>query len=99
MLMVRPLDVRALDVRALDDYRIWIRYADGAEGEVDLSHLAGRGVFALWADEARWKAVHIADDGAIRWSKEVELCPDATYMKLTGTSPEELFSEKPASHA
>lgn len=80
-----------LEVRALSGYRLWIRYADGEEGEVDLSHLAGQGVFALWEDEEKWKNVRIAEDGAIRWSEEVELCPDATYLKLTGKSPEEAF--------
>ena len=37
-----------LEVKALPDSRIWIRYADGKEGEVDLSHLAGQGVFEIW---------------------------------------------------
>ena len=37
-----------LGVKALPDSRIWIRYADGKEGEVDLSHLAGQGVFKIW---------------------------------------------------
>jgi hypothetical protein len=36
-----------LEVKAPSDHRIWIRYADGEEGEVDLSHLAGQGVFKL----------------------------------------------------
>jgi hypothetical protein len=80
---------KPLEIKALPDYRIWIRYADGEEGEVDLSHLAGKGVFEQWEDEQKWKNVRIADDGAIRWSEEVELCPDATYMRLTGSSPEE----------
>ncbi|PEN08767.1 hypothetical protein CRI93_03145 [Longimonas halophila] len=89
-----------LEVKALADYRIWIRYADGSEGEVDLSHLVGRGVFKLWEDEEKWKNVRIADDGAIRWSEEVELCPDATYLKLTGKSPEEAFPKlKSTAHA
>ena len=89
-----------LEVKALSDYRIWIRYADGEEGDVDLSDLAGQGVFELWEDEEKWKNVRIANDGAIRWSKEVELCPDATYMKLTGKSPEELFPKlKSTAHA
>lgn len=82
-----------LEVKALSGYRIWIRYADGEEGEVDLSHLAGQGVFGLWEDEQKWKNVRIAEDGAIRWSDEVELCPDATYLKLTGTFPEEAVPE------
>ena len=80
-----------LEVKALSDYRIWIRYADGEEGEVDLSHLADQGVLELWEDEQKWKNVRIGEDGAIRWSEDVELCPDATYMKLTGKSPEEVF--------
>jgi len=80
-----------LEVNALSDYRIWIRYADGEEGEVDLSHLAGQGVFELWEDEQKWKNVRITEGGAIRWSEEVELCPDATYLKLTGKSPVETF--------
>lgn len=89
-----------LEVKALADYRIWIRYAYGEEGEVDLSHLAGQGVFALWEDEQKWKNVRIAEDGAIRWSEDVELCPDATYLKLTGKSPAELFPKlKSTAHA
>jgi len=89
-----------LEVKALANYRIWIRYADGSEGEVDVSHLAGHGVFKLWEDEEKWKNVRIADGGAIRWSEEIELCPDATYMKLTGKSLEELFPKlKSTTHA
>lgn len=80
-----------LEVKALSGYRIWIRYADVEEGEVDLSHLAGQGVFELWADEQKWENVRVAEDGAIRWSEDVELCPDATYLKLIGKSPEEVF--------
>ena len=89
-----------LEVKALTNYRIWIRYANGSEGEVDLSHLSGKGVFELWEDEKKWKNVRVADDGAIRWSETVELCPDATYMKLTGKAPEEIFPKlKSTTHA
>ncbi|WP_263819975.1 DUF2442 domain-containing protein [Salinibacter sp.] len=89
-----------LEVKALSGYHIWIRYADGEEGEVDLSHLAGQGVFTLWDDEQEWKNVRVAEDGAIRWSEEVELCPDATYLKLTGKSPGEAFPNlKSTAHA
>jgi hypothetical protein len=82
-----------VDVEALPGYRIWIRYRDGVEGEVDLSHLAGRGVFALWNDRGEFDKVHIGPGHAIVWSDEVELCPDAIYLRLTGRSPEEVFRE------
>ncbi|MFN8485771.1 MAG: DUF2442 domain-containing protein [Anaerolineae bacterium] len=39
-----------VEVRALDGYRLWLRYADGVEGVVDLSDHVGKGVFAAWED-------------------------------------------------
>lgn len=89
-----------IEVNARSDYHLWIRYADGVEGEVDLSHLAGNGVFKIWEDEEVWKNVRVAEDGAIKWTEEVELCPDATYLKLTDESPDEAFPKlKSAPHA
>ncbi len=38
------------EVKALPNYRLWLRYEDGATGEVDLAHLVGKGVFKLWID-------------------------------------------------
>ncbi len=79
------------EVKSLADYRLWLRYTDGTEGEVDLSHLAGRGVFAAWDDYRAFEKVHIGADGAIAWNDEIELCPDALYLRLTGKIPEEVF--------
>jgi hypothetical protein len=39
-----------VEVKALANYRIWLRYDDGVQGEVDPSDLAGRGVFKAWSD-------------------------------------------------
>ena len=83
--------IKPVEVKASSDYRIWIRYADGAEGEVDLSHLAGRGVFSLWRDYTAFQNVYLGPNGEIAWSDEVELCPDSIYLKLTGKTPEEVF--------
>ena len=35
---------RPVAVQALPHFRLWLRYDDGIEGEIDLSDLAGRGV-------------------------------------------------------
>lgn len=40
--------IRPTAVEPRDGYRLWLCYSDGSAGEVDLSHLAGRGVFAAW---------------------------------------------------
>lgn len=64
-------------------YKIWVRFADEAEGQVDLSHLAGRGVFALWQDDRAFQNVHVGAHGQLAWSEEVEICPDSLYLCLT----------------
>ena len=82
---------KPVKVKALPDYRLWLRYIDGVEGEVDLSHLAGRCVFATWDDYQVFEKVHIGADGAIAWNDDIELCPDALYLQITGKIPEEVF--------
>ncbi len=37
----------AVEVMPRAGYRVWLRYGNGVEGEVDLSDLAGRGVFKV----------------------------------------------------
>ena len=83
--------IRPIEVEAREGFRIWLRYSDGASGEVDLSHLAGRGVFAAWNEPAYFDKVHVAPHRAITWGDELELCPDAMYMRLTGKSVEEVM--------
>lgn len=82
---------KPIDVKALTNYRIWLRYDDGAQGEVDLSDLAGRGVFVRWNDADFFNTVHLGSHGAIEWSPDLDLCPDAMYLRLTGKSVEEVF--------
>jgi hypothetical protein len=78
--------IRPTAVAPRDGYRIWLRYSDGSAGEVDLSHLAGAGVFEAWNDRACFEAVHITEYDAVAWDEDLELCPDALYMQLTGKS-------------
>ena len=80
-LMIEPIAVEPRE-----GYRIWLRYSDGEAGEVNLSDLAGGGVFSVWDDRTCFEAVHLTEYGAIAWSEELELCPDALYMRLTGKS-------------
>jgi hypothetical protein len=82
---------RPIEVKALPEFRIWLRYDDGTHGEVDLSDLAGRGVFTAWEDRAFFDAVRLGSHGAIEWGADIDLCPDAMYLRLTGRSPEQVF--------
>ena len=78
-------------VEPREGYRIWVEYDDGASGEVDLSDVAGMGVFKAWEDRAFFEQVHVSDFGAIAWSEEVDVCPDQVYFDLTGKTPEEMM--------
>ena len=36
-------------------------------------------------------SVRLAAHGAIAWGSDIDLCPDAMYLRLTGKSPEDIF--------
>ena len=78
------------EVKPLPGYRLQIHYADGVVGEVDLSHLVGKGVFALWNDPKAFGNVSIGSGGEIRWNGNVEICPDSLYMEITRKSPDDI---------
>ncbi len=84
-----------------EGYKLFLRFEDGVAGEVDLSALAGRGVFASWRQPGMFEQALVTEVGAIEWSGELDLCPDALNMQLTGLSSEDLFSgsRRLASHA
>lgn len=82
---------KLLEARALDPYQVWLCYEDGTEGVVDLSDLAGRGVFEAWKDPGYFEAVEIGEYGELRWGSEIDLDPDELYMRLTGKEPKDLF--------
>lgn len=82
---------RVVAVKALPDYRVWLKYDNGVEGTVDLSDLGGKGVFILWDDPVTFNAVRVGASGDVVWGDEVELCPDALYLRLTDQQPEDPF--------
>ena len=82
---------KVTDVKALGDYRLSLRFADGSEGEVDLSDLVGSGVFAAWNEPGAFEKVEVGNAGELRWPNEIDLCPDSLYLRLTGKRPEEIF--------
>ena len=86
--------VRPVRVEPRPGYRIWLEYSDGVAGEVDLSDMAGRGVFRAWNELGYFDRVHITPHQSIAWDEEIEICPDAMYMELTGKTFEELLAHE-----
>ena len=90
---------KPVEVKPLTNFRIWLRYEDSTEGTIDLSDVAGRGVFAAWNDPAFFRSVRLGSHGAIEWGANIDICPDAMYLRLTGKSPEDVFPSLKSVHA
>ena len=84
---------KPVNVKALKNYKLWLAYSDGTSGEVDLSHLVGKGVFRFWDKYNNFEQVHIGKHGEVAWSDKIDLCSDALYMRIVGKNAEELFGE------
>lgn len=81
-----------LRVEARDGLAIWIEFADGSSGALDLSDLADGPAFSGWADRTYFESVHINDElDVIEWGDDLQLCRDALYLKLTGKRAEDIF--------
>ena len=79
------------EVKPLEGCRIWLRYEDGVEGEVDLSDVAGKGVFAAWDDRAFFESVRLDEYRTVRWGEDIDICSDAIYMEITGKTVDEVL--------
>ena len=75
---------RLVEVEARPKFRLWVKFADGVEGEVDLSDVAGRGVFTRWTDTPEEFAQVVIDEvsGAPHWPGDLDVAPDRLYAEL-----------------
>jgi hypothetical protein len=73
-----------VEVEARGSFRVWVRFEDGLQGEVDLSELAGRGVFKRWADNPQeFAAVSVdPESGTIVWPGGLDVAPDRLYSDV-----------------
>ena len=69
-------------VDVLDGFQLALAFDDGVQGNVVLSHLAGRGVFRIWDDRSVFESVQIGSSGELVWSDQADLCADALYLKV-----------------
>ena len=75
------LNVQAMEYRG--GYRLWLRFGDGAEGEVDLAaHLVGP-VFLPLRDPALFAAVRLDPElRTIVWPNGADLAPEFLHSLL-----------------
>jgi hypothetical protein len=73
-----------VEVEARSNFRVWIRFENGVEGEADLSDLAGRGVFRRWTDDPEEFARVAVDpeSGTLVWPGGLDVAPDRLYSEV-----------------
>lgn len=58
------------------DYKLWIQFDDGRAGEVNLKHLAGKGVFSVWKSIEFFNSVYIDEKTqTVAWNDGLDLDP------------------------
>ena len=74
---------RVIDARHAGGYRVWLRFADGLSGEIDLGPELWGTVFEPLKDEVEFAKVFVHPDwGTIAWPSGADLAPEFLYDEL-----------------
>ena len=74
---------------AKDDYKLYLLFEDGVERVVELKKWKGKGVFEYWNDELNFKKFKVTQDKKLEWNENIDMDPDAFYLKLINKTFEE----------
>jgi hypothetical protein len=79
-----------VEARATGDHRLYIRFEDGVNGEIDLDKLVElKGIFEPLRDPLEVAKVKVdPESGTVCWPNGADLDPDVLYGELTGHSVE-----------
>jgi hypothetical protein len=83
--------MRILKVSPEEGYLVHLQFDDGTSGVVDLSDIAGQGVFAAWCQSDAFFNLEIGSAGELSWACGVDLCADSLYLRLTGKHAKDIF--------
>jgi hypothetical protein len=74
---------RITEMKYLSGYRVWLKFEDGKEGEVDLKDELWGEVFEPLKEVDRFKAVSLDRElNTIRWETGADFAPEFLYAKL-----------------
>jgi Protein of unknown function (DUF2442) len=75
-------------VKPVGGYRLWLRFSDGSEGEIEMRpHLHSfRNMFAPLEDPAYFARVRVSRAaGTICWPNGLDLDPEVLHHRVTGS--------------
>jgi hypothetical protein len=70
-----------VEVKPEPDYRLFVRFADGSGGRVQLAPEDFTGVLAPLREPSFFERAFV-DHGAVAWPGEIDLAPDAMYRQI-----------------
>lgn len=77
------------DAKALPDYRLWVRFSDASEGEVDLLDLVttdSRPIVSALRDRAAFSAIRVEMDTVV-WANGFDLAPEYLRERMRARLP------------
>ena len=77
-----------VEVEARDNFRLWVRFEDGLQGEVDLTELVGKGVFRRWVENpTEFSQARVdLESGTVVWPGGLDVAPDRLYSDVARTA-------------
>lgn len=76
-----------IEVKPMPGHRLFVRFADGLSGQVQLRDEDFVGALAPLRDFGFFEQVFL-DNGAAAWPGEIDLAPDAMYEEVRGAQME-----------
>ncbi len=90
---------KLIEIAPRDNFHLWVHFDDGISGEVDLSHLSQKGVFAAWKTTLPFESVTLSKElGVPTWGEDLEIDAFNLYLTLVGKTFEE-WKEEELEHA
>lgn len=72
-----------ISATSLGKYKLRLAFNDGTEGTVDLSDMAGKGVFTAWDKNDLFDKVYIDNEsGAIAWPGNLDIDTLNCYLQI-----------------
>ncbi|WP_020597012.1 DUF2442 domain-containing protein [Spirosoma panaciterrae] len=87
-----------ISVEALPMYRLRLQFDDNTTGLVDLSNLAGKGIFSAWDEDNLFSRPYINEMGTVAWNELIDIDLLNAYLTIKNTTFE-AWKQDVLSHA
>jgi hypothetical protein len=73
--------LKVVDVEYLGGHRLFVRFDDGKQGNVDLSSLVKEGIFSELQDSNQFAQFGL-ERGTLVWSNRLDISPEYLYRQI-----------------